>query len=155
MFELPPDSITASLDLETIERLTGGGLGVYDTPCPLCGPARRRLINQHRPVLRTWRIDPSFATYCCARCGEHGYVRGHSVAWADPAAVERARAEAVGRERSSAAERLRKARWLWSLRRRGLLGSLAEIYLREAGAILARSLRRSVTCRRGTNTRRR
>ena len=39
MSELSFVSTTGSLDLETIEQLTGGGLGVYDTPCPLCGPA--------------------------------------------------------------------------------------------------------------------
>ncbi len=118
------------IDLGTIERLTGDGLGVYDVPCPFCGPACRRPTSQRRPVLRIWRIDSDFATYCCARCGEHGYVRGHSVARPDPVAVERARAETVERERTSAAERLRKARWLWQCRR-PLLGSIAEIYLRE------------------------
>ena len=120
-----------SIDSATVERLTDGRLGVYDVPCPLCGPARCQLTNQRRRVLRIWRIDPGFATYCCARCGEHGYVRGSFVARRDLAAVERARAEAAERQCAWAAQRLLKARWLWSRCRSRLLGSIAEIYLRE------------------------
>lgn len=127
---MPPD-VSASIDFVTIERLTGGRFGISDLPCPNCGPARRQVANQCRPVLRIWHIDPGFATYCCARCGAHGYVRDHPFARPDPAAVDRARAEAAQRERTSAAERLRKALWLWR-RRCPLLGSIAEIYLRDS-----------------------
>jgi hypothetical protein len=45
--------------------------------------------------------------------------------------IERARSEAAERERVSAAERLSKARWLWS-RRKSIGGTPAEIYLRQA-----------------------
>ncbi|HXW29769.1 MAG TPA: toprim domain-containing protein [Xanthobacteraceae bacterium] len=140
MVELRPDKvhITAGsgLDLGIIERLTGGRPGVYDAPCPLCGLARRRPTNQRRPVMRFWCVDPGFATYCCARCGEHGYVRGDSAVRPDPAAVEHARAEAAERECMSAAKQLRKAQSLWSRCRRRLLGSIAEFYLREGRAYL-------------------
>ena len=51
----------------------------------------------------------------------------------DSVKLEQARAEAAERERSSAAERLDKARWLWS-RRQPIAGSIAQNYLRQARA---------------------
>ena len=137
MSEQPPYKLSApcaarTLDLATIERLSGGRLGVYDAPCPLCGPARQKPLNRRKPVLRVWRLDPSFATFHCVRCGERGHVRnGSAVRLLDPAAIDRARREAAERECVATASRLRKARWLWS-KRRPLMGSIAEIYLREA-----------------------
>jgi hypothetical protein len=119
-----------SLDLRTIDRITGGRLGVHDAPCPLCGPARQSPIKQRKPVLRVWRIDAGFATFHCARCGEHGHIRDGSPVQLDRTAVERARREAAEREGVTAASRLAKARWLWSMRR-PLTGSIAETYLRE------------------------
>ena len=119
--------------MQIIEQLTGGKLGVFDTPCPLCGPQRRKLINQRKRVLRIWWTDPNFATFHCARCGEKGHIRDSSAVIPDTAAVERARKEAAERERSTAVDRLSKARWLWS-KRLQLAGSIAEIYLREARA---------------------
>jgi hypothetical protein len=91
----------------------------------------KKLLPQRRHVLRVWRIDPGFASYCCARCGACGYVRDNSITKLDPAAIERARAETAERERISASRQLRKARWLWSRCRHNLLGSIAEIYLRD------------------------
>jgi hypothetical protein len=120
-----------SLDLETIERLTGGRLGVYDAPCPICGPARQKPVKRLKPVLRVWRLHAGFATFHCARCGERGHVRDGTAVRLDPAAVERARREVAERECVIAASRLTKARWLWS-KRRPLIGSIAETYLREA-----------------------
>jgi hypothetical protein len=135
MPELRPNhvNITAGsgLDLGTIERLTGGRLGVYDAPCPLCGPARQKPANRRKPVLRVWRLHAGFVTFHCARCGERGYVRDGSGAWLNPAAVEHAGREAAERECVTAASRLTKARWLWS-KRRPIIGSIAETYLRES-----------------------
>jgi hypothetical protein len=118
------------LDLAIIDRLTGGKIGTTDVSCPLCGPERRSPVNQRRRVLRVWRVDPSFATFHCARCGEHGYVRDDYHVHVDPVALERARAEAAQRDRQSSAERLSKARWLWS-QRKPILNSVAETYLRD------------------------
>lgn len=129
MSELPEPS--PGLDFGTIERLTGGRVGVYDAPCPLCGPARQKPLNRRRPVLRVWRLHAGFATFHCARCGERGHVRDGSTVRLDPAAIERAKREAGERECVAAASRLTKARWLWS-KRRPLIGSIAETYLREA-----------------------
>jgi hypothetical protein len=123
--------VSAALDLQTIDELTGGGLGRFDVRCLSCGPERRSPANQRRRVMRVWRLDPSFASFHCARCGESGYARDGSGRQIDRAVIERARAEAAERENASAFERLGKARWLWS-KRRPLAGSIAETYLREA-----------------------
>jgi hypothetical protein len=119
------------LDLNVVETLTGGKLGVHDVPCPLCGPLRRKPGSQRKQVLRIWRNEPAFATYHCARCGEKGYVRDGTAVSLDPAAIARAKAEVAERDRVLAAERLSKAKWLWA-KRRSIYGSLAETYLREA-----------------------
>jgi hypothetical protein len=121
-----------ALDLVAIDRLTGGGLGTFDVACPKCGPDRRSPTNRRRRVLRVWRIDPAFASYHCARCGVHGYAtekrRGRRPV--DRQALARAKGEAEERERVSRAERLEKARWLWSQRQPNA-GTPAEHYLRE------------------------
>ena len=120
-----------ALDLDALDQLTSGRLGVHDAACPLCGPTKRRSASQRKPTLRMWRLDPGFATFHCARCGERGHARDGSSVRLDPARLARARAEAAERERAAAAERLSKAQWLWS-RRLPLAGSIAETYLREA-----------------------
>ena len=51
-----------------IDHLTGGRLGTFDVP--ECGPLKRSARNQRRAVLRVYRIQPGFAGYHCARCGE-------------------------------------------------------------------------------------
>lgn len=122
-----------ALKLDEVDRLTGRRIGTFDCPCPFCGPDRRSPVNRRRPVLRLWRVDPGFATFHCARCGEQGYARDGSTLRRppDPAALARARAEAAERERVSSADRLMKARWLWS-QRQPIAGTIAETYLREA-----------------------
>jgi hypothetical protein len=49
-------------------------LGIRDAPCPACGPTRRSPSNRNRKVLKTWRTEPGFASYNCARCGISGYL---------------------------------------------------------------------------------
>jgi hypothetical protein len=126
--------MNAALDLHTIDQITGSKLGTFDVACPWCGPGRRRPANQRKLVLRVWRLDPDFATFHCVRCGEHGYACDDFAARPDPIAIERARARAAEREQAASAERLSKARWLWSTRR-PISGSIAETYLREARCI--------------------
>ncbi len=121
------------LDLATIDRLTNGRLGTHDIPCPLCGPFKSP-GGQRRDVLRIWRVEPGFAGYHCARCGEHGYVRDRYAPEPDPVSLAKARAEAAERDRVHKADRLAKARWLWS-KRRPIAGTIAERYLREARGI--------------------
>lgn len=124
------------MTLHEIERLTGGRVGVFDVACPTCGPQRRSPINRRRKVLRVWQVEPTFATFHCARCGEHGHVRDGAdddatVVVHDRKELERARVEADQRERVVIFERLQKARWLWS-RRQLIADTIAEKYLREA-----------------------
>src|SRR5262249_27957356 len=124
------------INIATIEDLTFGRFGTFDVACPLCGPERRKPLNRRRKVLRVWRLERGFATYHCARCGERGHVRdNNSKPKIDGAEFERrlaaARAEAAERERSSAAERLEKALWLWKSRK-PIAGSIAETYLCQA-----------------------
>jgi hypothetical protein len=121
----------AHIDLAFIDQITAGRLGQHDIACPICGPMRRAPVNQRRKVLRIWRVDPGFAGFHCARCGERGHTRNPSAPRPDPAAAERARTEAAERERLAIGERLGKARWLWS-KRQPLAGSIAETYLRQA-----------------------
>ncbi len=120
------------INIAIVNELAHGRFGAFDAACPFCGPTKRTAIKQHKSVLRVWRIEPAFATFHCARCGERGFVRdGSSTRRPDLAAIERAKAEAAERERITAAERLSKARWLWS-KRKPIGGTVAEIYLRQA-----------------------
>jgi hypothetical protein len=123
--------MSAFLDLKMIDFLTDGRIGTHDMPCAACGPLRRSAANQKKKVLRVWRVDPGFALYHCARCGESGYVRDNDAVRPDREALERARAEAAAREAQRKTQRLEKAQGLWS-QRRLIGGSIAERYLREA-----------------------
>jgi hypothetical protein len=125
----------STLDLTTVDRLTGGKFGTFDVPCPECGPYRSR-HGQRRPVLRVWRIEPGFATYCCARCGEKGYVHDRRAPAPDPQKLAKVRVEAAERDHIAKADRLSKAKWLWS-QRKPPNGSIVERYLRE---------KRRITC---------
>jgi hypothetical protein len=120
-----------TIGLDIIDQLTGRGLGTFDVPCPECGPFKRSPRNQRKPVLRVYRIEPGFAGYHCARCGEKGAALDRNSAPPDPAKLAKARAEAAERARVLTAERLSKALWLWRARQ-PIAGSIAERYLREA-----------------------
>jgi hypothetical protein len=117
------------LDLDTLDRLTGGRLGRHDVGCPLCGPYKSQR-GQRRRVLRVWRLEPGFAGFHCARCGEKGHARDQHAPAPDPVKLAAARAEAAERDREHRADRLSKARWLWS-RRKPIAGTIAETYLRQ------------------------
>ena len=121
------------ITLTAINAATGGRLGTFDVPCPTCGPDRRAAVNRRRPVLRIWRIEENFASFHCARCGKSGHARDNSAPPPDPARLAAARRAAEERERGAAAERLSKARWLWS-KRHPIADSIAETYLRQARA---------------------
>jgi hypothetical protein len=121
------------LDFSTIDQLTGGRLGTHDVPCPLCGPFKSP-HGQRRKVMRVWGVEPSFATFHCERCGESGYVRDRHAPEPDPVRLAKARADAAERDRVHKADRLAKARWLWS-QRKPIAGTIAERYLRGARRI--------------------
>jgi hypothetical protein len=124
--------ITSGISLAQIDHATGGRIGTFDMACPLCGPHRRSVGNQRRKTLRVWRIEPSFAGFHCARCGEKGAVLDRSSPPPDPITLAKARAEAAERDRLLKAERLRKAKGLWSSRKH-IAGSAPETYLRARG----------------------
>jgi hypothetical protein len=120
---------TAALTLDDIDRLGTRLAGVSDVACPYCGPARKAMANQRRRVLRIWRVDRNFASWC-ARCGEHGYARDKHAVGLDHETWARARAEAEARQHEAHTKRRNLALFLWS-RRRPLAGSIGEAYLRE------------------------
>jgi hypothetical protein len=120
--------VPAALSLAVVDALTGGGVGQFDVACPKCGPSRLSSANQRRPVLRIWRLEPSFATYHCARCELNGFTHDRCGARA-ATAVAHLRAKAQECQDIEAAESLKKALWLWSIRK-PIASSIAETYLR-------------------------
>jgi Toprim domain len=121
-----------NISFKQIIDITGGGLGVIDAPCPVCGPDRRSALNQSRKVFRVWCDTARFLTYRCARCEIEGYAcdSGAGDHRPDPVAIEQAKAKARERQRLEAIDSQRKSRWLWSCRQ-PIAGSIAETYLRE------------------------
>jgi hypothetical protein len=114
------------IDLEIIDQITGRRCGVLDVPCLFCGPTKHSVRKQRKPVLRVWRDEPDFATYFCARCGEHGFARSDGAsAPRDSARFAKVRAEAAERDRAYKAKQLNTARWLW-FQRRPIIRSTAE-----------------------------
>jgi hypothetical protein len=120
-----------TISLAHIDALTGGRVGTFNVPCPICSAYRSTPANFREKVLRIWRFEHSFATFHCVHCGEAGYTRDRAARRPDPVALEYARKEAAERERVARAQRLNKARWLWSVRV-PITGTIAETYLREA-----------------------
>jgi hypothetical protein len=114
---------------DDIDHLTGDRLGTFDVPCPLCGPSKRAIRNQRRPILRIYRIEPGFAGFHCARCGVKGAALDRSSPPPDPIKLAKARAAAAERDRALEAKRLGIAQWLWSVRM-PITGTIAEFYLR-------------------------
>jgi hypothetical protein len=121
----------AAIGFDVIHRLIGNKVGIFDVPCPLCGPYKRAARNQRRPVLRIYRIESGFAGFHCARCGEKGAAFDHNGPPPDQVKLAKVRPDTAERDRVHKAERLRKARWLWS-QRQPIRHSIAETYLRDA-----------------------
>jgi hypothetical protein len=124
----------AQFTLADIDRLAGSRIGTFDAPCPWCGPARRSPVNQRRRVLRVWRIDADFASYHCARCGEHGHVterrrQGRPVD--REALAPKLRENPRPMVKPQASDETRTARALqWWNEARSIRGTLAEQYLK-------------------------
>ncbi len=122
------------LTIDHARSLMHGRFGQADAPCPACGPLRRSATNQKRRTMRLWCADPSFITYHCARCGEHGFVSGSDTSpakWMSSADVEKIRADIAGRDAEHKAARRLKALGLWR-RRKPIANSPVEFYLRNA-----------------------
>jgi hypothetical protein len=114
--------------------LVGGRFGKIDVACPACGPWCKSPINRKRKVLRIWRHGPDFATYNCARCGEHGYTRGDDASFSEKNA--RARVEAERQQREDEQER---SRWALDTFHAAVLiaGTLGKRYLIKRGIDVA------------------
>jgi putative DNA primase/helicase len=112
--------------------LAGGRFGKIDVACPLCGPQCKSPVNQRRKVLRIWRYDQDFATYYCARCGEHGCT-----------AEGKLRTRATGRspeiERQQQDDDQRRSRRAFDIWHQAvpITGTLAERYLIKRGIDIA------------------
>ena len=122
-----------TITYEMLDFLTGGKLGTHNVPCPECSPHRRTPAHRRAKVFRIWYDEPGFASYCCVHCGVSGYAQdAHAARSAapHPAKIAKARAAAAERDREHNAERLAKARGLWSMRK-PMAGTIAETYLRD------------------------
>jgi hypothetical protein len=126
------DSEVAALDLEAVDRVTGGRLGTFDVACPMCAPAWRRPASQRKRVLRIWRHEPSFASFHCARCGERGYVRDDFARPPDPARLAKVKAQAAARDQDHAEQQRRKALAMWRMSVPAA-GTIVETYLKSRG----------------------
>ncbi len=117
-----------ALDFADLERLTSFKLGVFDAPCPECGPRCREPANRKRKVLRIWRKEPGYATFTCARCGLSGWAgdRRRSAPVKPGAAPPPAE-----NSDQHAARQAGKALFLWR-HRQPAQDSPVEVYLRKA-----------------------
>lgn len=122
------------LSLAEIDQCTGGRIGQFDVPCPLCSPFRKAR-NQRRKVLRIWRVDENFAGYSCVHCEANGYARDNNAMPPDAEKLKRMRAEADERERIATAERLEAAQWFVG-QSKPAPRTIVETYLREARGYL-------------------
>jgi hypothetical protein len=120
-----------AISFDQVIAVSGGLIGVFDTPCPLCA----HLHNPRRKVFRVWRDEESFARYHCARCGAKGSVRRSARSCVPPEAILQLKQEAQAREVAEAIRQLAKARWLWNSSLPSQ-GSIAERYLRDKRAYL-------------------
>jgi hypothetical protein len=125
-----------SIDFETLSHLSRGQ-AVADAPCPLCSTGCKTPSNRLRKVLRIYNKEDGFATYSCARCGEHGYAHAHNRPSSRKSVFDEAADVIAAFKTPTIApvkqqpdqDKLRRARRLWrqSLPARG---TIAETYLR-------------------------
>jgi phage/plasmid primase-like uncharacterized protein len=118
---LTPDDLTL---------LAAGRIGAHDVACPMCGPDRRTPSNRNRRVLRVWLAGEKFGTWFCVRCGFKGEAHANGGRKVSIDSLRQAREAARMHEQQSAASRLEVALYLWR-RRRPIVGTVAERYLRE------------------------
>jgi len=136
------------IEFNHIIALIGDKFGVFDVPCPACGPSRRSPANRTRHVLRVWRTEHVFASYRCARCELSGYARAAGTA----SGTSRQR-EVVQVATNDEAERTKRALAIWD-EARPIAGTLAEVYLAGRGVPYSgNALRWHPNCPFGKGTR--
>jgi hypothetical protein len=118
-----------------VETITRGQLGrTISSVCPFCSNLRKR-HNQKKKVFAVKLVDPDFAIFNCAHCGESGYVHPERSAQViDLTERKRLREQAEQRERAHNERRTASALELWD-QRKPFRGSPAETYLRDTRAI--------------------
>jgi hypothetical protein len=127
--------VNRALTWADVERITGGRPGrTITSTCPVCSHRRKR-HNQTKKVFAVKLVEPDFAIFHCAHCGEGGYVHPEgSGQVVDLAERQRQREEAQRREREYNERRTASALKLWG-ERQPFWGSPAETYLRKTRCI--------------------
>lgn len=115
-----------------IIAIIGDKTGIFDAPCPECGPYRRAKANQVRPVLRIWREKDDFARYHCVRCGLSGYAHDEADENKSATSCGTVVPPAVAVEDKDDDQRTERALALWR-EARPFKGTLAEAYLASRG----------------------
>jgi hypothetical protein len=123
--------MNAALDFATLADLAGNS-STADIPCPLCGPDRSTRATQRKLVMRIWRPAPDFASYSCARCGEHGYATDRHAKPVDRREFARRLRAAHEHQAEAEAKRRSTARWILA-QSQPIEGTIAESYLRGRG----------------------
>jgi len=99
--------------MSDIHALTLADIAALDgdrVPCPACGPGQTVAHKRNKKVLRIWRVEPGFATFCCARCGLKGYSRDGTSRASRRSVAERlaSRAMRAQRKQEESADRTRR-----------------------------------------------
>jgi len=123
--------MTDAITFDAIERLTRFQLGIFDCPCPTCGPDRASPVNRKRKVLRIWRKEPDYATFVCQRCGLEGWARSDSSSLRAPHPPRDPPAH-VPAEAELEKERVRSALSIWD-EAGDPSGTIVETYLASRG----------------------
>ena len=112
-----------------LRALVGDRYGRFDVPCPACGPLCRAASNRRRPVLRVWREEAEFISFCCARRGQRGFAKDcESPPTPAPRDRERAKARAaaaVQRQHAHLVQNTARALAIWN-DAQPICGTLAE-----------------------------
>jgi hypothetical protein len=127
--------MTGALEFAMLAALAGDK-SLADAPCPLCAPAAG---NPKKRVLRIWREAPDFATWSCARCGEHGWASERGARRPDRAEVIRRMRQAEAHHQAEAASRTKRALAIWE-RASHIAGTLGEAYLARRGLRLGEDM---------------
>jgi hypothetical protein len=127
------------LTFHDLRALVGDRYGRFDVPCPACGPLCRAASNRRRPVLRVWREEAEFISFCCARRGQRGFAKDcESPPTPAPRDRERAKARAaaaVQRQHADLVQNTARALAIWN-DAQPICGTLAEQYLKRRGLVV-------------------
>jgi hypothetical protein len=117
------------LSFDELVGVTGNHLGVFDVPCPLCNPFRRK---KHLRPLRVWRQEETFATYNCVHCDAQGFAHPKLRQVISSDRLKQPKADALERNQRRRQQRSQLVRSLWH-EAEPIQGTPAEKYLRSRG----------------------